>query len=319
MRRDSLRRRSAFTLIELLVVIAIIAILIGLLLPAVQKVREAADRMQSQNNLKQLSLACHSAADGHQGFLPPAYSEYWQNPAIGYPFSGTYIPKTTGTGFFHLLPYLEQKNLYEKSLYTPDPTNVGYYAYWNNVHTEFVAVLQAPYDGTVFEKTHGWGPSSYAMNFQVFGKPGKIHVWGNPVYNLTGATKLSVITSKDGTSNTILLAEKIAGCVGGTNGTNGNLWAHGWGNPDWMPVFAFDLWPQYGSNALLPPQPSPTHNDPSQDPKGCKSYLPTAFTTAGCLVAMADGSGRIVSTNINPTTWVIALKYDDGLVLPSDW
>src|SRR5262245_39982406 len=97
------RRRSAFTLIELLVVIAIMGVLIGLLLPAVQKVREAAARMQSANNLKQLGIAANAFATSRKGKLPPFYQAQTTNE--------------TGV-FVALLPYVEQEPLY-KALTTP--------------------------------------------------------------------------------------------------------------------------------------------------------------------------------------------------------
>ena len=274
--------------------------MIGLLLPAVQKVREAAARMSSQNNLKQLGIATHGCADANGGVIPPAYTENWVNPSAGHMYGGPYLG-TTVTGFFFLLPYIEQENLYKRA----PASTTNHTIYDNQVHTNMLKTFVAPHDPTATEKTHGWGVSSYAMNYQIFGRPG--HPWGW-AWGCMGATRL--MSMSDGTSNTILFAEKRAACQGGPSGSNGNLWAHGWWNADWMPMFAnSDI---YGTvNAWLTPQTQPTNAT-------CVPYRATSFTASGCQVGMADGSVRNVRPSVAQANWAAAVTPTGGEVIGLD-
>ena len=120
--RSSPKPRPGFTLIELLVVIAIIGVLVGLLLPAVQKAREAAARAQCGNNLKQMGIALHNSHDTYNMF-PPVTVNQWRSffgGAGGVHYAGPYVPNNINTCgsdkvtfFYALLPFIEQQNLHD--------------------------------------------------------------------------------------------------------------------------------------------------------------------------------------------------------------
>lgn len=165
------RARSAFTLIELLVVMAIIATLVGLLLPAVQRVREAAARTKCQNQVKQLCLAMQNYVASNNSKLPPLYT----------------ATPIRGSWFFHVLPYMEQDGLYRQGTAAVTGIPVGQF------------LCPADDSCPTGKCPHGYAVGSYAPNYQLFGT------------NTTGGNNTSKYTMKripDGSANVIALAER---------------------------------------------------------------------------------------------------------------
>jgi prepilin-type N-terminal cleavage/methylation domain-containing protein/prepilin-type processing-associated H-X9-DG protein len=207
------RRRSGFTLIELLVVIAIIAVLIGLLLPAVQKVREAASRMSCQNNLKQIGLACHNY-ESTNNFLPPG---------AGPRLSTTINSEASILAL--ILPYMEQANKYNQFDFTQD-VNSGA----NNAAARLQDVKSylCPSDGAPGGINYGtglYGRSNYYGNIgttaQLYNYPSsdanRLGIFNFTGWNTAGqvASHVRILDVTDGTSNTAMFSETTRSTVAG--------------------------------------------------------------------------------------------------------
>jgi len=293
-------RRLGFTLIELLVVIAIIAILIGLLLPAVQKVREAAARMKCSNNLKQMSLATINCADNHAGKLPPSIGCY---PYTSYTWEGA-NGNGNGGAFLHILPYIEQSNVYNQTLIA-DGRNGGHQTYseWANILTNpgvRINTYICPTDPTN-NISNLYSRASYGQNGQLFFHN---YQWGPP-----GLVNFPAYIT-DGTSNTIMYAEKIAEC--NTGNYNDNFW------PDWGPIFSSNQeGDPTGVGAPIWQLVKQYFNSGSQG--NCNGGIASSPHTASINVGMSDGSVRNVSSTVTQATWWFALTPNGNETLGGDW
>jgi prepilin-type N-terminal cleavage/methylation domain-containing protein len=294
------KRWRGFTLIELLVVIAIIAILIGLLLPAVQKVREAAARSQSQNNLKQMNLATANCNDVY-GKLPMITGLYPTVNNIPGP------PAPHGTVFYFLLPYLEQQNLYVTSAAVSDSYTIG--PYWGTGTPGIVKTFIAPGDPSVpgnfiVSNWSGRAACSYAGNGFLFGSEAGNGGGVGGIPNSQGGYARIPATIPDGTSNTIGFLERFCICNDPTNGVNGHVWQEDGQTMN-----------QYSCGVFTTSLPFWNANFNTY----CSAYVPGTFSAAGVMVGLMDGSVRLISNGLSQTTYTYAMYPNDGMPMGSDW
>ncbi|MFT7643451.1 MAG: prepilin-type N-terminal cleavage/methylation domain-containing protein [Pirellulaceae bacterium] len=347
------RKRSGFTLIELLVVIAIIGILVALLLPAVQAVRESARRVECRNNLKQLAIALHDYHDSH-GMFPPAVqvdtrpnSEAFQdNPRNTDNFRPNWV--------IMLLPFMEQQAIYDHFdlddyISAPSPSP-NYKARGMRIST--MLCPSDPYNTTKFSGTStgegdNWGRANYAANGVNYRLDNDINTsgngWGNPdrrgVMGVNKSLRMAEII--DGTSNTMLLGEVRAGLSSkdrrgvwamGTAGASGLFW-HGFSGDANGPNPCNDRSDDIEGCTFLEDS-NPGHEKLKKNCmtcwRGCNSASWQATVRSlhvnGAFVVLADGSVQYISDYINTSgefgpccsIWDRLIGSSDGVQITRD-
>jgi prepilin-type N-terminal cleavage/methylation domain-containing protein/prepilin-type processing-associated H-X9-DG protein len=350
-----MRRRSGFTLIELLVVLAIIAVLIGLLLPAVQKVREAAARLSCQNNLKQLGLALYNY-ESARGSFPAAFLGNSGKPAYaGYPdyfFSWSALAQ--------LNPYLEQTAIYNRMDLTQpiyDPTNNYNITAANQFAvSQVIKLFLCPSDlgqpvATNAATDYGLsqiGPTNYAVCVGS-GTTNGGAPYGSPLNSdgmFQGVRPLRVADVTDGTSNTAAMSESLLGqgpenysgttppapadpqYVYGYVGFGTPISAAACGSPStWNGSQRRGFMWASGEMRCASYNHFYTPNSKSYDCVNNDGATITAFAwraarsrhTGGVNLLLADGSVRFVSNSISPTTWTALATRAGGEVIGADF
>ncbi len=342
MHLSSQHRRKGFTLIELLVVIAIIAVLIGLLLPAVQKVREAAARMSCSNNMKQLGLACLNYESTYR-VLPPSFLiDASTGAGKPYPFNAQ------GWGQF-LLPYFEQNNLaalYNFSVpFSSSPSIIpGSPDNQSVISTSLKVMLcpSAPHPSPTYTDTTSFPPfvwtaavADYAPNDVInqptfFGYPSSTSpsaltgalqpsIKGNAallsVLGVAATSQRPITAITDGTSNTILLCEDAGRPVRWINSTSfPNRYTNGAGWGDLFSEYGLD-----GTTVVTDSTGALQDNEPGACVINCSNNNETySFHTGGANHVFSDGSVHFIRASIDGSTYAALITAAGGGATPQE-